>query len=433
MTKTSEAWEGVLDVLKAEITRTNYDTWLRDTAGLSFDDRMFTVGVPNHSTQEWLEKRLLSRIKKILMNIMGERVELQFKVYPSESVERLSTTASPFNPKYTFNSFVVGDSNRLAHAAAMAVVKRLGKTYNPLFIYGGVGLGKTHLLQAIGHAAFHKGATTLYMSTDKFINEFINSIKSNRVGDFSYKFEKIDALLIDDIHFISGKEQTQEYLFHTFNNLHNTNRQIVFTSDRHPRALPLLEERLRSRFEWGLAVDIHPPDLETRIAILRRKSEDIPIDIEEDVLYFVARKIQGNVRELEGFLNRIMALANLEGVPPSLELARGVLQEMGIEQHQSVPPETIIGAVADYFRLETSALRKGEGRKQPIALARQIAMYLLREEVKLPLAEVGRLLGGRTHSTVIHGCEKIALKVDTNPKLRENVMEIKRRIYGQKL
>jgi chromosomal replication initiator protein len=269
------------------------------------------------------------------------------------------------------------------------------------------------------------------MSTDKFINEFINSIKRNRVDEFSYKFERIDALLIDDIHFISGKEQTQEYLFHTFNELHNTNRQTVFTSDRHPRALPLLEERLRSRFEWGLTVDIQPPDLETRLAILKRKAEDLSVNIEEDVLEFIARRVQRNIRELEGSLNHVVALAALNKVPPDLELARSVLQEM--EQRKPIPPEMIIDTVASYFKLEAPLLRKSEGRKQPVARARQVAMYLLREEAKLPLLEIGRLLGGKTHSTIIHGCERIALEVDTNPKLREDIIEIKRRIYGQKL
>ena len=431
MDGTAGVWEKVLDVLEAEVTRTNYNTWLQDTNGLSFDHGLFIVGVPNSSSQQWLEKRLCSRIKKILMDIMGEEVKLEFKVYPSASVEKPGTTDSPFNPKYTFDTFVVGDSNRLAHAAAVAVAGGLGKTYNPLFIYGGVGLGKTHLLQAIGHAAFHRGTNLLYMSTDKFINEFINSIKRNRVDEFSYKFERIDALLIDDIHFISGKEQTQEYLFHTFNELHNTNRQIVFTSDRHPRALPLLEERLRSRFEWGLTCDIQPPDLETRLAILKRKAEDLSVDIEEDALEFIARRVQRNIRELEGSLNHVVALADLNKVPPDLELARSVLQEM--EQRKPIPPEMIIDTVASYFKLETPVLRKGEGRKQPVARARQVAMYLLREEAKLPLLEIGRLLGGKTHSTIIHGCERVILEVDTNPRLREDIMEIKRRIYGQKL
>jgi chromosomal replication initiator protein len=431
VSRASEVWEKVLGVLEAEVTRANYDTWLCDTAGLSFDQGLFTVGVPGPSTQEWLEKRLYSRVQKMLMDIVGEEVDLQFKVCPSASTEKPGLANSPFNPKYTFGTFVVGDSNRLAHAAAIAVAESLGKTYNPLFIYGGVGLGKTHLLQAIGHYGFQKGADTLYMNTDKFINGFINSIKRNRVDEFSHKFERIDALLIDDIHFISGKEQTQEYLFHIFNELHNTNRQVIFTPDRHPRALPLLEERLRSRFEGGLTCDIQPPDLEMRVAILKRKVENLSIDIGEDVLYFIAHRAQGSIRGLEGSLNRLVALASLNKIPPDLGLARSIVWEA--ERRKPIPPETMVKTVANYFKLEASELQKGGRRRQPIAQARQIAMYLLKEELGLPLKEIGRLLGGKAHSTVIYGCERIALEVDTNPKLRGDIMEIKRQIYGQEL
>jgi chromosomal replication initiator protein len=441
-----EIWEAALGELQLQVTKANYETWLKESVGISYQGGQFVIGTPKVFAAEWLEKRLCSLIKKTLIGIIGEEVEVQFQVYQKETTLKVLPSSprtfprktkiemplrSKLNHKYTFDTFIVGSCNRLAHAAALRVAERPGQSYNPLFIYGGVGLGKTHLLHAIGHAALNSGFQPLYTSTEQFTNEFINAIKEGKTEDFRSKYRNVDLLLIDDIHFISGKEQTQESFFHTFNDLHNANRQIVITSDHPPRAVPLLEERLRSRFEWGLIADVQPPDFETRLAILRAKAEQQGANIADDIVMFIARRYQRNIRELEGSLNRVTAYAKLIKEPLTLDLAQQALRDIADSMPiYTPPPTTILNTVCNYFNLRLEVL-KGGSREQPVALARQIVMYLAREGSRCSLNEIGELLGGRDHSTILHGCQRIAAEIDANPKLRSDVFAIKQRLYAR--
>ncbi len=432
-----EIWEAALGELELQVTKANYRTWLKDTVGLSYQEDQFVVGVPNTFAIEWLEKRLYHLIRKTLAGILGHPIEVQFQVYhpqqiqPSQIGKGQSEGRFYFNPKYTFSSFIVGSSNRLAHAAALGVAENPGTVYNPLFIYGGVGLGKTHLLHAIGHLVQQKAKPVVYVTAEQFTNEFIASIREQSTENFRNKYRSVDVLLIDDIHFIAGKEQTQECLFHTFNDLHNANRQIVLSSDRPPKALPLLEERLRSRFEWGLIVDIQPPDFETRLAILQAKAAEQNVSLPFDVLQLIARRIQKNIRELEGALNRVLAYAKLTKAAITPELAAEALKEITAEESKrTLTPQLIINTVADYFKLDPNALR-GKRRDKPIALARQIAMYLMREEMECSWTEIGAELGGRDHSTVLHGYDKIASEIEISNALRRDILEIKEILYSQ--
>ncbi len=439
-----QIWEVALGQLQIQLTRANYDTWLKDTVGIDYDDTRFVIGVPGPFAAEWLENRLLSLVKKTLIDIVGHDTQVIFKVHNGQREEASATsnssgnhplnsrpTAVRINPRYTFDSFVVGNSNRLAHAAAMAVAENPGRGYNPLFIYAGVGLGKTHLLHAIGHVTIQKSLKVLYVSSEQFTNEFINAIRERKTEEFRNKYRNVDVLLIDDIHFISGKEQTQEGFFHTFNDLHNANRQIVITSDRPPKSMPLLEDRLRSRFEWGLIADIQPPDLETRLAILKAKTEGQGVAIPDPVLEFIARRVQKNIRELEGCLNRVVAYARLAPETLTPELAAQALQDVapsGVSRR--ITPSLVLAAVANYFHIAPELLQS-KRRNKDIALARQIAMYLIREELHLPYTEIGKQLGGRGHVTILYGCEKIASEINTNPQLRQDVLEIREALYSK--
>lgn len=452
MTKSAaEVWQSALGELQLQVARANYQTWLKDTKGLSFRNGEFVVGVPSIFAAEWLDKRLSSLVKKTLISITGRELQVSFQVDGAEAEPETAKPAdkssreivtnensySPprLNPRYTFDTFVVGSANRLAHAAALGVAETPGSAYNPLFIYGGVGLGKTHLLHAIGRIALDNNLHLLYVSAEQFTNEFINAIRERKTEEFRNRYRTADILLIDDIQFISGKEQTQEGFFHTFNNLHESNRQIVITSDRPPKSMPLLEDRLRSRFEWGLIADIQPPDLETRIAILRAKAEEWgkidhqEVNVKQNVLEFIARRVQQNIRELEGSLNRVIAFSKLNRVEITPELAAQALEDL-IGQHttNSLTPHKVIETVAHYFQLTTDDL-KGKKRDQQTAMARQITMYLVRQETHCPLDGIGQELGGRDHSTVIHACEKIAYEVNTNPARRRQVQDIRGQLY----
>jgi chromosomal replication initiator protein len=429
-----EIWQIAKESLQVQMNKANYETWLKDTMGIGYNNNQFIINVPNAFTAEWLEKRLRSLIAKTLIGILGHQVEVLFQVSPKESIvnPQPSTVSRSvrLNPRYTFDTFIVGNCNRLAHAASLGVAEEPAYSYNPLFLYGGVGLGKTHLIQAIGHTAVTKSFQVIYVSSEQFTNEFINAIKERKTEQFNSKYRSADFLLIDDIQFISGKEQTQEAFFHTFNELHNNNHQIVLTSDRPPRSLALLEERLRSRFEWGLTADIQPPDFETRLAILRAKDEQQSTWVSGEILEFIAQRYQRNIRELEGALNRVTAFARLIREPMTLEIAQQALRDIGSEVPLSKPtPEAILKLVSDYFNLSLEVL-KGNRRDQPIALARQIAMYLIREETSSPLDEIGKLLGGRDHSTILHGYQKIAHEIDSDAKLRHEVIEIREQLYS---
>ncbi len=461
-------WQAAQGKLQLQMTRATYDTWLKGTFAVSYEDGLLIVGTENPYAKEWLENRLLGTIKRTLAGILGHTVEIRFIVrahqaQPSPPLLSLarqvparpgtpawhalgqatrargragsspSDPASPspplsslsLNPRYTFETFIVGNSNRLAHAAAYAVAHKPAEAYNPLFLYGGVGLGKTHLLHAIGHVPLTKNLRVLYISSETFTNDLINSIRNQTTEEFRLKYRHIDLLLVDDIQFIAGKESTQEEFFHTFNTLHAANKQIVISSDRPPKAIPTLEERLRSRFEWGLIADIQPPDLETRTAILRFKAEGQSYPIPMEVIDFVAHKIQSNIRELEGALNRVVAYASMMACPLTVEMAKAALQD--ISPHRPPSLQEIVKAVAHFYGLSVEDL-KSPRRNKAVALPRQVAMYLAREETDASLLEIGKVLGGRDHSTVLYGYEKIS-SLSEEDSLRRELLSIKELLY----
>lgn len=431
-----EIWEAAKGALQIQVNKANYETWLKDTQGLSYQGNQFVVGTPSAFASEWLEKRLQSLVKKTLITVIGKEVEVQFQVCSHQEASSLIPDSpelplkekfhsSKPNPKYTFDTFVVGRCNRLAYAAALGVAEEPGRKYNPLFIHGGPGLGKTHLAFAIGNAASENGFKVLYASAEQFTNEFISTIKEKRTADFRNKFRNVDVLLLDDIHFIAGKPQTQEGLFHTFNELHNANRQVVITSDRHPSSLTSLENRLSSRFEWGVITSIQFPDLDTRLAILQAKADQLKIGLDKAIIELIARRCLKSIRQLEGSLNNIIAYAKIYGKLPTLELAEKALQET-TEQRVSttkLTPDLILNAVAKHFNLSAASL-KSKKRDQKTALARQITIYLIRENSNCPLQAIGSILGGRDHSTVLHAHQKITTQLNTSPDLQREVDNI---------
>ncbi len=351
----------------------------------------------------------------------------------AHQLEMSMEEAAMLNPRYTFDRFIVGKSNQLAHAASRAVAERPAMAYNPLFIYGGVGLGKTHLLHAIGHDAMKRfpGIKVLYISSEKFTNDMINAIRDQRNESFRNIYRSADILLIDDIQFIAGKESTQEEFFHTFNALHGANKQIVLSSDRPPKAILTLEERLRSRFEWGLIADIQPPDLENRIAILRAKAEAIATSVPTDVIDFIARKVQSNIRELEGALNRIVAYANMTGTMLTVDLAAAALNDIAVNsRRRPINHERIVETVASFFNLEPEDLKTGS-RSREVLVPRQIAMYLMREETETPFIQISSYFGKRDHTTAMHSYEKIEGLVETDNQMRQEVLTIRQMLYGE--
>jgi chromosomal replication initiator protein len=436
-----QAWQATLGQLQMEMSKAAYDTWVRDACLLSHEGNEFVIGVKNAYICDWLGSRLVATMSKKLSVLMDQSIMIKFIVKTSQGIPNLNecgtgvgktNTLSNYNQnilnnRYTFSEFVVAGNNRLAHAAALSVAENPSHSYNPLFIYGGVGLGKTHLLQAIGHATQLTGRRILYVSSEEFTNDLISAIMGHSTTDFREKYRTIDVLLVDDIQFIAGKDSTQEEFFHTFNTLHDQNKQIVITSDRPPKAISTLELRLRSRFEWGLIADLQPPDYETRIAILNRKAENVNRTIPVGVLELIARSIQNNVRELEGALNRLCAYSDLIGLEIDLPLAKTVLADY-ITQQQAVNPDHIVGVVADAFGIERSRLL-GRERTQEIALPRQVAMYLLREETHQSLPQIGETLGGRDHTTVMYACDKVAGLMENNARIRSRVMQIKEQLY----
>jgi chromosomal replication initiator protein len=332
------------------------------------------------------------------------------------------------NSRYTFDNFVVGPSNRLAHAASLAVAERPSRSYNPLFLYGGVGLGKTHLLHAIGNVCNSADLRVLYVSSEEFTNDLVNAIRGQTTEEFRDRYRQIDVLLIDDIQFIAGKEATQEEFFHTFNTLHGTGRQIIVSSDRAPKAMSTLEERLCSRFEWGLIADIQPPDLETRIAILISKAEACGASVPDEILVLIASRIQSNIRELEGALNRVVALSKLTHQPLTLEVAETALSSL-LPRRTELTKDQIIQTVAHHFGVEVAALQ-GRSRSRAIARPRQVAMYLIREETEASLPQIGAILGGRDHTTILYGCERIADLMEEDANLRREIIALRQQLYG---
>ena len=446
-----EVWRAVLGDLQMQLPRPTFETWLKPTEGVALsqdsDERqVFTVEAPTPFAVEWLERRMFDALQRTLEKVAGYPVELQLQVrsegitYAVERAE-LPPGITPeanqplfefrsLNPRYSFDSFVVGPSNRLAFSAAQAVAEAPGVSYNPLFLYSGAGLGKTHLLQAIGRTCALRGMSVLYVTSEQFTNEFIAAIRNRTTEDFRKRFRSVQMLLVDDVQFLSGKEQTHEGFFHTFNDLHNSGNQVVVSSDRPPRALPLMEERLRSRFEWGLIADIQPPDLETRMAILASKADEMHVGLDDAVLELIAKRIQRNVRELEGSLNRMVAYAQLMNVDITLDTTERILNDIAPEQTRaSIDPQRILSEVADYFGLEVEDL-VARNRKRKVSVPRQVAMYLLIHEIGLPPTHVGRLLGGRDHSTIIHGAGKINGEMNEDSELRHDVQAIKESIFA---
>lgn len=438
-------WERVLGLLQIEVARGTYEAFLRETVGLALDGERFVVGTPSPFAKAYLEQRAYGLVRDALERTLGRPVEVEFRVVAKGlgQIERPShapdtptpntdtpgeSLGMPLNPHYTFASFIVGESNRYAHAAAVAGAEHPGTKYNPIFIYSDVGLGKTHLLHAMGHRCLERGMRILYTSAEQFTNQFIRSIREGKAEAFRLRFQSVDILLVDDVHFLIGKEQTQEAFFHIFNELHNANKQIVLTCDRPPKALRPLEDRLRSRFEWGLVADIQPPDLETRLAILRAKADALGLVVPSPVLDFLGKRIYRSIRELEGVLNRLAALADLTGRPITLDLAQQALVLPGTRsERRPLDPEEVVSMVAQHFGLEPMAL-KGPRRDKTTATARHIAMFLLREEAQRPLTEIGRLLGGKDHTTVLHACEKVRLQMDTDPQVRHALLTLRERL-----
>jgi chromosomal replication initiator protein len=441
--KAEQAWQAALGQLQMDMPKAAYDTWVRNASIVSYEDNVFIIGVTNAYARDWLESRLTSKINRLLCGIMNKTVNTHFIVWQAEAdqVEEASfeeLEAEDDEPqskptalinRYSFENFVVGSSNRLAHAASLAVAENPAQAYNPLFLYGGVGLGKTHLLHAIGNHCLNRKQNVLYVTSEEFTNDLINAIRNHTTQAFREKYRRIDVLLIDDIQFIVGKESTQEEFFHTFNSLHGQDKQIVITSDRPPKALATLEERLRSRFECGLAADIQPPDFETRVAILRSKSERIGRNIPAALIETIAHRVQSNIRELEGSLTRVLALSDLGHLPLDEKLVEVALADL-LPRPSNIEPGEVMSQVAGAFGVTVQSL-VGAERRQEVVLPRQIAMYLLREEANYSLPKIGKAMGGRDHTTVMYACQKVSDMLERDDQLRRQVIKIKEQIYGQ--
>ena len=433
-----DLWTAISDRLKGALNDTTYGTWFGDAEGRELNDDAFVLAVPNDFTREWIEGHFVDLIGAAVRDATGEERRVEVRVDhdvksagPMEEPPKKTAAATAIQAKYTFDSFVIGSSNRFAHAAALAVAEAPAQAYNPLFIYGGTGLGKTHLLQAVGqYVAEHSGSLTVrYITSETFMNDFINSLRDKRIEGFKQRYRTYDLLLIDDIQFLEHKERIQEEFFHTFNSLYEAGRQIVISSDRPPREISTLEERLRSRFEWGLITDIQPPDLETRIAILRKKVKTDGIHVpDSQVLTFIAGRVSTNIRELEGALTRVVAFSSLTGRPMTVELAEDVLKDVFPQgEAQEVSIERIQTTVSDRFSLSMEELC-GDRRSQNIVYPRQVAMYLSRELTDASLPKIGREFGGRDHTTVIHATSKIARLIREDRSVYNLVQELTARI-----
>ncbi|NMC17489.1 MAG: chromosomal replication initiator protein DnaA [Chloroflexi bacterium] len=440
------AWQAAVGQLQMEMSRASYETWVQPAELVRYENDLFTVGVPNAYACDWLKSRLTAKLNSILSGIMECPQKVEFIVWHKdyENQPQTASTGEPLplispavtgsqpvvNHRYNFDNFVVGSSNRLAHAACLAVAENPAQAYNPLFLYGGVGLGKTHLLHAIGNFAQARGEQVLYVSSEEFTNDLINAIRTHTTQAFRDRYRRIDVLLVDDIQFIAGKESTQEEFFHTFNTLHGQDKQIVISSDRPPKAMNTLEERLRSRFEWGLTADIQPPDLETRIAILRSKAERSRHAVPPAILEIIARQFQSNIRELEGALTRVVAYADLRGRPLSEELVNVALTDL-LPQRNAFEQAHVVNVVASAFGITPEKLM-GRDRTRAAALPRQVVMYLLRQEANVSLPQIGEAMGGRDHTTVMYACEKVADMIERDDRLRRQVLQIREQLYGRK-
>ena len=459
-------WQASLGELELSLTKANFTTWFKNTYLAQIEGSKATVCVPNTFTQAWLQKKYNDQIVRALRNASNLPVrEIVYRVEVknttqialentpaptasgmySESSQAFATEApvsTPqthssndigLNPRYLFNAFIVGKGNELAHAACQAVASKIGEVYNPLFIHGDAGMGKTHLVQAIGHHVLqtNPNAKVRYVSCERFANEFIQSVRSGRMNEFKDRYRLVDVLLIDDIQFLQGKEATQEEFFHTFNALHQANKQIVITSDRPPKDIQTLESRLQSRFEWGMMADISKPDFETRVAILQAKTREKNYPLSVDILHTIAGSIQSNIRELEGALNKIIAYHQFKNIPPTLESVQPLLQSFTPTiTKRSITPKLLLETVNTYFDITMEEML-GKSREKRLAHPRQIAMYMLREEIKCSYPAIGDQVGGRDHTTAMHACEKITNLIKTDEQLKQDITLLREKIYNQ--
>lgn len=439
--------------MELSLSRANFITWFKNTAVVARDKNSIFVSVPNGFIKEWLENKFNKKILQSIRNLSPEIREVKYSIGKpkpeliKQDISKIildkefeATSEAPLdadidkntnlNRKYSFDSFVIGSNNELAHAACLAVTKSLGKLYNPLFLYGGVGLGKTHLLQAVGNKITEiKERRVLYIPAERFTANIIEAIRNKNIEDLKSHYARLDLLIIDDIQFIAGKEKTQDIIFSTFNELYGRNKQIILSSDRPPAAIPALEERLRSRFEGGMIADVSEPDFETRLAILKQKIDSKDGDLSDDVLIYIATHIQKNVRELEGSLNRVLAFAQIYNRVPDLKEVKNILNTYLNTPYRKTSPQTILKAVADFYSITSNDLIK-RSRKKEVVKPRQVAMFLLRDETKLSFPEIGQKLGGRDHSTVIHACEKIRAEAAIDEPLKQELILIKERVYN---
>jgi chromosomal replication initiator protein len=438
-------WPEVIPILRERMGKQNFETWIKPLHSVSRSKNEVVLQVPNKLHYDWIKEHFLSTIEDAVTSVAGRRIIVTLcidQILPFEpplpsarsKLEREKPSRqNNLIPKYTFENFVVGASNQFAHAASLAVANQPGETYNPLFIYGGVGLGKTHLINAIGHraAARRPSAKILYLSSESFMNELIGSIRRDRMDEFKKKFRNIDLLIVDDVQFIGGKERTQEEFFHTFNSLYESHKQIVITADKFPKEIPGLEDRLRNRFEWGLIADIQPPDMETRVAILQKKAENENVQLPHDVAVFLATHIDSNVRELEGSLTRLGAFASLTKSQISLELTKEVLRNMLKGAERDISVESIQKTICDYYHIKLVDL-KAKRRTKNIALPRQVAMYLCRKYTATSFPAIGDKFGGRDHSTVIHASKTIEKKIKEDPYMQSTIESLERNLNVRK-
>lgn len=464
MAPTHEIWQAVLAELELSISKPNFVTWFKNTDIVSYQDNCVILCVPSEFSRAWMEKKYNQMIVKSLERVTGKPIKkMEYKIFNIKNIPARAATnelenglenstdastvvpinetntspVSPrigefgLNPKYVFETFVVGGGSELAFAAAQAVVNKPGEAYNPLFIYGGVGLGKTHLLQAIGNhiLKLRPQISIMYASAEKFTNDYISSMREGSAKNFQNRYRNIDILLIDDIQFISGKEKSQESFFHTFNELHQQNKQVVMTSDRPPKAIPALEDRLKSRFEWGMIVDVAPPDLETRIAILQKKCLEKSFPLAQNILQLVSATFQRNIRELEGALNKIIAFHQLKNMEPTVESVKSLLSSLEIRSiHRSVTPQQIIDAASQFYTINIADLL-GQSREKKFSMPRQIIMHLMRKELNMSYPAIGNELGGRDHTTAMHADNKIIRESENDLRLKQEIELIKQKLY----
>ncbi|MBI4099334.1 chromosomal replication initiator protein DnaA [Candidatus Parcubacteria bacterium] len=451
-----QLWQAALGEIELTLSKAHFHTWLKNTAVVAQENGVVLVSCPNGFTKEWLENKYNKLILHALRNVSEEIREVRYilgkeiLLAPSPAARRRRELLAPpppeeqldfkelavdpntnLNPKYTLESFVVGSFNELAHAAAQAVLKAPGVTYNPLFVYGGVGLGKTHLLQATGNAIVlqHKDLVVKYVTADRLANEIVSSILTGSIDQLKNDYRRVDFLIVDDAQFLSGKDKVQEEIFHTFNVLYQKNKQIIFSSDRPPKAIPTLTERLRSRFEGGMVADIGYPDFETRLAIVKTKAREKELSLDDDAAAYIATHFQKNIRELEGALNRVASHARVSGQSPTIASVQKYLASLINEPRKNTSPKQVIKAVAEFYDLSERDLIE-RGRKKEIVHPRQIAMFLLREELKNSYPFIGMKLGGRDHTTVMHAYDKISKEFEENENLRREIHLIKERIYN---